>query len=240
MSHIIKDEKNNVILEGGNLIPLGKEHLGMIGFVGGVFFPFILMFVLLLLSLELILDIIPILFFFGTLWAIGYMIFYNLLFNRFRFTYKFRDGNGNLFGELESDWTMTSWKISDPDGAVHAILRFSRTGMREFFTIDTPDGQYTAYCKSKGHLGGTKRLIGCQRFKEIEVTASNMILAFTLLNYGQVVKSEGVLSSLITLLTGTCVATRLHQVWLEPLFSPTTDKPTTDSTEYPLKKIIKS
>ncbi len=55
--------------------------------------------------------------------------------------------------------------------------------------------KYTAYYKYDRHLGSLSH----EKFKEIEVIDSNGVLAFTLLNYGQIVKTEGVLSSLITL-----------------------------------------
>jgi hypothetical protein len=226
VSHIIKDSHNNMILRGGNLIPLGRERLVMIGFVGGVFLPLVLIILLFFLSFDLLLETIPILFLLGTLWVMVYMSCYSLLFNLLRFHYKFQDANGNPFGGLESDCTLSRWNICDPDGDIHAILNYSENETTEFFTLSTPDGQYTGYYRYKQHLGAAKRYISSRRFKEIEVTDSNGVPVFSLSSYGRVIQSEGVLSPLITLLTGTCVASRLHQVWLQELASLSSDKPT--------------
>ena len=103
---------------------------------------------------------------------------------------------------------MTSWKITDPNEATRATLRFPRKGKNAFFTIDTPDGRYTAYYKYDRHLGSVSH----EKFKEIEVMDSNGIFAFTLLNYGQNVQSKEVLGPLITLLTRTCVIAKRIQI----------------------------
>lgn len=211
-SFTIQDENNNVILKGGNLIPKGMERFSMIGFVGGVFLPVILIFALPILGFYAIFDIMPILFFLFIPWAIGYTIVFNILINRFRRTYKFQDADGVPYGELKGNMSVSNWKIIDPEGVNRATLQFPRMGKEEFFTLDTPDGRYTAYYKYEKHLGGAIRSIRPEMFKELEVTDSSGVLAFTLLNYGQVVQSEEVLSSLITLLSGTCVVIRLVQL----------------------------
>lgn len=211
-SFTIQDEDNNVILKGSNLIPKGMVCFSMIGFVGGVFLPVILMVTLSFLGFYAIFDIMPILFLLFILWAIGYTIVFNILINRFRRTYKFQDANGLPFGELKGNMSVSNWKIIDPEGVNRATLQFPRMGKEEFFTLDTLDGRYTAYYKYKKHLGGAIRSIRPEMFKEIEVTDSSGSLAFTLLNYGQIVQSEEVLSSLINLLSGTCVVIRLVQL----------------------------
>ncbi|MFX0182291.1 MAG: hypothetical protein ACFE95_04330 [Candidatus Hodarchaeota archaeon] len=211
-SFTIQDENHNVILKGSNLIPKGMERFSMIGFVGGVFLPVILMFALPFLGFSVAFDIMPILFFLFIPWAIGYTIVFNILINRFRRTYKFQDANGLSIGELKGNMSVSNWKIIDSDGANRATLQFPRIGKEEFFTLDTPDGRYTAYYKYKKHLGGAIRSIQPEMFKEVEVMDSSGVLAFTLLNYGQIVQSEEVLSSLITLLSGTCVVIRLVQL----------------------------
>lgn len=198
----------------------------MIGFVGGVFLPLVLIILLFLLSFDLLLEIIPVLFLFGTLWVIVYMSCYSLLFNLLRFNYKFRNADNNPFGGLESDCTLSRWNICDPEGDVHAILNYSENEFREFFTLDTPDDHYTGRYRYEQQLGRANRYVSSRRFKEIEVTDSQGTLAFTLSSYGRVIKSEGVLNPLITLLTGTCVATRLHKVWLQELAFLSSDKPT--------------
>ncbi|MFW9777902.1 MAG: hypothetical protein ACFFE8_03530 [Candidatus Heimdallarchaeota archaeon] len=224
--HVIKDQNNALVLKGGSLFSLGKEHLGIMGYLAGISAPIVVIIVLFFLRTALLRNIIPILFLFGILWAVGYTIICCLLFNRFRFTYTFRNGDGDLFGRLECNSMMSNWKICDPDGFIHAILSYSESEDNEFFRLYTPNGQYTAFYRNKRCLAEGKRLLDGQRFKEIDVRDSNGNLALSLLNYGLAITSEGVLSPLVTLLTGMCVASRLHQIWLYQLISTTTDKPT--------------
>ncbi|MFX0141355.1 MAG: hypothetical protein ACFFDN_47395 [Candidatus Hodarchaeota archaeon] len=216
VSFTIKDENNKVILKGESPISSlskGQGYLLMIGFVGGVFLPFILGIVLSELKFDFLstefTDFLGIFLFLLIIpWAIGYTLVYNLIVFRFfgRFTYSFQDENGIPFGELKSNFRMTSWKIMDSNEAIRATLRFPRKGKNVLFMIDTPESRYTAYYNR--YLGSGSH----EKFKEIEVMDANGVLAFTLLNYGQIVKTEEVLSSLITLLTGTCVIAQRIQI----------------------------
>jgi hypothetical protein len=205
-SFVINDENNNVVLQGGSLISERAIRLGTIVFIGAVFIPPIIFLIFLLILIPILpififdlglFPLILVIIFIG--WPIGFTLFINRFSNRFRFTYRFQDEDGNPFGELRANWRMSSWKIVDPRGAVMATLRFSGLSKKELFRIDTPHGLYTAFYKHGN----------------IEVLDSYGVLACTLLNYGQMIQSEGVLSSFITILTGTCVIVRGFQQRLQ-------------------------